>query len=125
MYRRYIKIYYYCYVITLKRISLKKVIRRHKGGGRSVGHLPSAFDIIHPIDKIFGTYKERSLYFQLIETICCLNNFHGNHSDIMTSLAAAIVDFEIFNFFSNSNLNTANSEKTTFRDWNLHNCKIH
>ena len=108
MYRRYIKIYYYCYIITLEGISLKKVIRRHKGGGgRSVGHLPSAFDIIHPIHQMFGTYKERLLYFQLIETICCLNNFHGNHSDIM------------------SNLNTANSEKTTFRDWNLHNCKIH
>ena len=27
--------------------------------------------------------------------------------------------------FSNSNLNTENSEKRTFSDWNLQNCKIH
>ena len=42
----------------------------------------------------------------------------------MTSLAAAILDFQIFKIFSNSNLNTENSEKTTFSDWNLQNCKI-
>ena len=39
----------------------------------------------------------------------------------MASLAAAILDFQIF---SNSNLNTENSEKTTFSDWNLQNCEI-
>ena len=96
-----------------------------KGGGGSIGHLPSTFDTIHPIDYIFGTYNERSLYFQLIDTTCWLNGFHGNHSNIMTSLAAAILDFQIFKIFSNSNLNTENSEKTTFSDWNLQNCKIH
>ena len=47
-----------------------------------------------------GTYNERSLYFQLIETTFCLIGFHGSHSNIMTSLAAAILDFH---FFSNSN----------------------
>ena len=63
-----------------------------------------------------NNFNERSLCFQLIETTCCLIGFHGNHSNIMTSLAAAILDFQIFNFFSNSNLNTENSEKTTFSD---------
>ena len=55
--------------------------------------------------------NERSLCFQLIETTCCLIGFHGNHSNIMTSLAAAILDFQIFSFFF-----TENSEKTTFSD---------
>ena len=50
-------------------------------------------------------------YFQLIKTTCCLIGFHGNHSNIMTSLAAAILDFQIFIFFSYSNLYTENSEK--------------
>ena len=40
----------------------------------------------------------------------------------MTSLAAAILDFQSF---LNSNLNTENSVKITFSDWNLQNCKIH
>ena len=55
-------------------------------------------------------------HFQLIETTCCLIGFHGNHSNIITSLAAAILDFQIFKIFSNSNLNTENSEKTTLSD---------
>ena len=54
-----------------------------------------------------------------METTCCLIGFHGNHSNIMTSLAASILDFQIFNFFSKSNLNTENSETTPFSDWNL------
>ena len=98
--------------VNPRRHKLKKVTRRHKGGGGSIGPLPFTFDTIHLIDLIFGTY-------------CCLIGFHGNHSNIMTSLAAAILDFQSFKFFSNSNLNTENSEKTTFSDWNLQNCKIH
>ena len=90
-----------------------------------MGPLPSTFDTIHPIDQIFGKYNERSLYFQLIETTCCLISFHGSHSNIMTSLAATISDFQMFNSFSNSNLNTKNSEETIFSDWNLQNCQIH
>ena len=92
------------------------------GGGGSIGPLLSTFDTIHPIDWIFDTYNEYSLYFQLIKITCCLIGFHGNQSNIMTSLAAAILDFQ---FFSNSNLNTENSVKITFSDWNLQNCKIH
>ena len=76
-----------------------------------MGPLPSTFDTIHPIEEIFGTYNERSLYFQLIEITCCLIGFHGNRSNIMTPPAAAILDFQIFKVFSNSNLNTENSEK--------------
>ena len=60
---------------------------------------------------MFGTYNERSLYFQLIDTACCLIGFHGNHSNIRTSLAAAILDFQIFKIFSNSNLNTEIARK--------------
>ena len=64
-----------------------------------MGPLPPTFDTIYPIVKIFGTYNERSLYFQLIDTTCCLIGFHGNHSNIMTSLVASILDFQIFKIF--------------------------
>ena len=38
----------------------------------------------------------------------------------MAPLVATILDFQIFIFFHIIlNLNTENSEKTTFRDWNL------
>ena len=111
-------------VLTLEGIRQKKLHKGIRGGG-VIGPLPSTFDTIHPIDLIFGTYNERSLYFQLVDTICWLIGFHGNHSNIMTSLAAAFLDFQIFKIFSNSNFNTENSEKTTFSDWNLQNCKIH
>ena len=110
-------------IINPRRHRVKKVTQRHRGG--SIGPLPSTFDTIHPIDFIFGTYNERSLLFQLIDTTCCLIGFHGNHSNIMTSLAAATLDFQIFKIFSNSNLKTENSEKTMFSDWNLQNFKIH
>ena len=36
-----------------------------EGGGVSIRPLLSIFDTIHPIDLIFGTYNELSLYFQL------------------------------------------------------------
>ena len=95
------------------------------GGGGAIGPLPSTSDTIHSIDQIFGTHNGRFLYFQLIDTIFCLIGFHGNHSNIMSSLTTAILDFQIFKFFSNSNLNTENREKTTFSNLNLPKCKIH
>ena len=67
--------------------------------GDSIGPLTSTFDTIHPIDQTFGPYNKRSLYFQIIETTCCLIGFHGNHGNIITSLAAAILNFQIFKFF--------------------------
>ena len=82
----------------------------------SSGPLPSTFDTIHPIDKIFGTNNECSLYFESIKTTFCLIGFHGNHNNIIASLAAAILDFQNVKYFPYSNLNTENSEKTTFSD---------
>ena len=43
----------------------------------------------------------------------------------MTLLVAAILDFQNFKFSSYSNLNTENSEKATFSNWNLQNYRIH
>ena len=45
------------------------------------------------------------------------------HSDVTSGCHLGFSNFQIF--FSNSNLNTENSEKTTFSDWVLQNCKIH
>ena len=104
--------------INPRRHKVKKVTRRHKEGGQS-----------HPSPLLLTLFirltRYLTQYFQLIETTCCLIGFQGNHSNIMRSLATATLDFQIFNFFSNSNLNTENSEKTTFSDWNLQNRKIH
>ena len=79
---------------------------------------PSIFKSIQPIDMKLGMCNKCPVYFQLSIVI----GFHDNHSNIMTSLVAAILDFQIFLY---SNLNTENSEKTTFSDWNQQNCKIH
>ena len=68
-------------------------------GGGSIGPLLTTFDAIHPIDQIVGTYEKCSMYFQLIETTCCLIGFHDNHSNMMTILVAAILDFQILKFF--------------------------
>ena len=53
------------------------------------------------------------VYVQLSIVTWHLIGFYGS---IMTSLVAAILDFQIFKLFSYSNLNTENSEKTTFND---------
>ena len=38
-------------MVNPRRHKVKKVTRRHKGGGGgSIGPLPSTFDTIHPID---------------------------------------------------------------------------
>ena len=72
-----------------------------------------------------GMCNKCLVYFQLRIVSWHLIGFHGNHSNIMTSPVAANLDFQIFKLYSYSNLNTENSEKTTSRDWNLQNCKIH
>ena len=85
---------------------------------------PPSF-IFKSIQPIIDMNNMCPVYFKLIIVMWYLIGFHGNHSNIMTSLVAAISDFQIFNFFSYSNLNTENSEKTTFSNWNLQNYKIH
>ena len=78
---------------------------------------PSIFKSIQPIDMKLGTCNKCPVYyFQLSIITLHLIGFHVNHSNIMTSLVAAILDFQIYNFFSYSNLNTKNSEKTKFGD---------
>ena len=108
--------------LTLEGISLKKL---HESlGGGTIGHLPSTFDTIHPIDLIFGTY-EFSLYFQLIEITWCLISFHGNHNHINDVTSGHHLGFSNFRIFFIFEWNTENGEKTTFSDWNLQTCKIH
>ena len=108
---------------TLEGISLKMLHEGMRGlgggGGGSIGHLTFIIDTIHPIDYIFGTYNELSLYFQLIETTWGLIGFHGNHNHIGRHLRFS--NFQIFFIFD---VNTEKGEKTTFTDWNLQNCKI-
>ena len=94
-----------------------------EGGGGLNRTPPCTFDTIHPI-----FYNNHSLYFELIETLSCLIGFHGNHSHINDVTSGRHFGFWIFkfsNFFSFSNLNTENSQKTIFSDWNLQNFKIY
>ena len=106
----------------------KKIL--HEGMRGSIGPPPpqhthtdthSIFKSIQPIDKKLGMFNKCPVYFQLSIVTWHLIDFHGNHSNIMTSLLAAILDFQILNLFSYSDLNTENSEKTTFSDWNQQN----
>ena len=111
--------------VNPRRNKPKKVTRRHKGGGAIV-YIPSTFDKIHPIDLIFGTYNELSMYFQLIETTWCLIGFHGNDSHINDvtdkRLPSWIFKFSDFFIFE---LNTENGKKATFSDGRLQDCKVH
>ena len=108
----------------------KKLYKGMRGGGggsigpQSISQSPSIFKSIQPIDMKLGMCNKCSVYFQLSTCIVTwhLIGFHGKHSNTMMSLVAAILDFQIFSYL---NLNTENSEKTTFSDWNLQNCKIH
>ena len=64
-----------------------------------------------------NNFNERSLCFQLIETTCCLIGFPWQpqqHNDVPSGRHLGFSNFQFF--FSNSNLNTENSEKTTFSD---------
>ena len=95
------------------------------GGERNQTPLPSIFKSIQSIEMKLGVCNKYPVYFQLSIITWHLTGFRGNHSNILTSPVAAILDFQIFNFFSHSNLNTENSEKTTFSDWNLQNYEFH
>ena len=67
------------------------------------GALPSTFDTIHQIDLIVGTYKELSLYFQLIGTTWCLIGFHSNYNHINDVTSARHLGFSNFQIFLYSN----------------------
>ena len=67
--------------------AFKKVIRLLDRGKGSIGPLSSTFDKIHPLDMIFDTYNEITLYFQLNVTTWCITDFHDNGTVTeMTSL---------------------------------------
>ena len=55
--------------------------------------------LIQPINMKLGMCNKCPVYFLLSIVTWHLNGFHGNNSNIMTSLVAAILDFQIFNFF--------------------------
>ena len=85
-----------------RRHKPKKVTRRHKWGGGRVNPdtspllLTPFIQLTRYLAHIMSVFL---WYFQLIETTCCLIGLHGNHSNIMMSLAAAVLDFQIFNSF--------------------------
>ena len=91
----------------------------------SIGPLPSTFDTIHPIDLIFGTYNELSLYFQIIETTWCLVSSHSNRNHINNVISSRRLGSSKFQFFFIFELNTEKRKRTTYNDWNLQNCTIH
>ena len=105
--------------LTLEGMKKKKLHEGIRGGPLSI------FKSIQPIDMKLGMCIKCPVYFQLSIVTWHLIGFHGNHSNIITSLVAAILDLQIFKFLSYLNLNAKNSEKTTFGDWNLQNNKIH
>ena len=87
------------------------------GGGVQSVPFPSIFKSVQPTDMKLGMCNKCPVYFQVSIVTWHLIGFHGNHSNIMTSLVASILaDFQIFSFFPIQNLNTENSEKTTFSD---------
>ena len=88
--------------------SKKKKLHEHLrvGGGRALGP-PSTFDNIDPISMIFGTYNKLPLYLQLNNFTWCLIGFRDNHSYINDVTMAAILDFQIFRFYSNLNSSTS------------------
>ena len=69
------------------------------GGGGGQSDPASIFKSIQPIDTKPGMCNKCSAFFQLSIVTWHLIGFHGSHSNIMTLLVAAILDFQIFNFF--------------------------
>ena len=59
----------------------------------------SIFKSVQPIDMKLGMCNKCLVYFQLSIVTLHLIGFYGNHSNIMTPLVAAILDFQIFDFF--------------------------
>ena len=85
--------------LTLEGMKKKKLHEGMRGRGVNLTPPPSIFKSIQPIDLKLGTCNKCPVYFQLSIVTWHLISFHGNHSNIMTSLVAAVLDFQIFNFF--------------------------
>ena len=88
-------------ILTLEGMKKKNVTQRHGGGGGAVNRTsPSIFKSIQPLDMKLGMCNKCPVYFQLSIVTWHLVGFHGNHSNIMTSLMAVIIlDFQISIFF--------------------------
>ena len=100
--------------LTQESTSQKKLHEGKRGGGGSIGPLPSTFDTIHPIDMIFGTCNELPLYFQLSVITWCLTGFHDNHSYIDDVTSGCHLGFLSFQIIFKFELNTENGKKTVF-----------
>ena len=85
-----------------RRHEEKKVTRRYEGGG--VNRTPSSiFKSIQPIDMKLCMCNNCPVNFQLIIVTWHLIGFHCSYTNTMTSIVAAILDFQILKFFSYSN----------------------
>ena len=84
--------------LTLEGIILKSYTKAYMWGGGGINRTPppSTFDTIHPIDLIFVTYNELSIYFQLLEITWCLIGFHSNHNHINDATSCRHVGFPKF-----------------------------
>ena len=89
-------------IVWKKRISVvsltleaskKKIVTWSLEGGGGNRIPPSTFDIIHPIDMLFGTYNKLYLFFQLSETKWCLIGFHGSNSKIKDVTVGRLLGF--------------------------------
>ena len=83
-------------VLNPRRQEEKKVTQRHEGGGVNWTTPPPQFSkIFKQIDMKLGMCNKCPVYFQLSIVTWHLIGFHGNHSNIVTSLVAAILDIQI------------------------------
>ena len=74
----------------------KKLHEGMRGGEVSIGPPPSIFKSSQPIDMKLGICDKCLVYFHLSIVTWHLIGFHGNHSNIMASLVATVLDFQIF-----------------------------
>ena len=68
------------------------------GGGDSIALPPYIFKSIQSIAMKLGKLNKCPVYFRLSIVTWHLISFHGSHSNIITSLVIAILDFQIFKF---------------------------
>ena len=85
--------------LTLEGTKKKKLHEGMRWGGGVNWTSPSIFKSIQPIDMKLAMCNKCPVYFLLSIITWHLIGFHRNHSIIMTSLVAAILDFQIFKIF--------------------------